>query len=111
MQNLFGLYSLRAAYFNLPTMTKYSGASELAKSFSQIVTKIRKGDFKASTYFLEKHHPEYTPKPRNQPPQKEYGKAFNNEPMSEKEIDLLSNALTALKERRQKENNPKINLL
>ena len=70
---------------------------------SQIVSKIRNGDFKASTYFLEKHHKEYVPKPRNQPPQKEYGKVFNDEPMDEKQIDFYITALTALKEKRHEE--------
>lgn len=68
---------------------------------SQIVTKIRSGDFRASTYFLEKHHPEYIPKPRTNPPQsKQYGKAIPDEPMDDKQLDLMIKTLEAMKEPR-----------
>ena len=39
--------------------------SDLAES--QVVNKIKDGDFRASTYWLEKHHPDYTPRKSNQP--------------------------------------------
>jgi hypothetical protein len=66
---------------------------------SQIVTKIRSGDFRASTYFLEKHHPEYIPKPRTNPPQpRRYGMAAPDEPMDDKQIDLMIKTLEAIKE-------------
>ena len=66
---------------------------------SQIVTKIRSGDFRASTYFLEKHHPEYIPKPRNNPSQSRvYGKAIPDEPMDDKQLDLMIKTLEAMKE-------------
>lgn len=68
---------------------------------SQIVTKIRSGDFKASTYFLEKHQPEYTPKPHNLAPpyQRNLNKEFfSDDPPDEKEINLLIHALEEMKE-------------
>ena len=71
---------------------------------SQIVTKIRSGDFRASTYFLEKHHPEYIPKPRSQTPQpRQYAKAIPEQPMDEKQIDLMIKTLEAIKEPSVKE--------
>lgn len=39
--------------------------SDLAES--QVVNKIKDGDFRASTYWLEKHHPDYAPRKTNQP--------------------------------------------
>jgi hypothetical protein len=71
---------------------------------SQIVTKIRSGDFRASTYFLEKHHPEYIPKPRNNPPQSRgYGKAIPDEPMDERQINLMIKTLEAINDGNQDE--------
>ena len=68
---------------------------------SQIVTKIRSGDFRASTYFLEKHHPEYVPKPRSQPAYSGHNsKAVPDHPMDEKEIELMIKTLEAMKEPR-----------
>lgn len=37
--------------------------SDLAES--QVVTKIKSGDFKASSYWLEHHHRDYRPRPTN----------------------------------------------
>jgi hypothetical protein len=68
---------------------------------SQIINKIRGGDFKASTYFLEKHHPEYIPKPRTPAPPYERNRSkqfFSDDPPDEKEINLLINALEGMKE-------------
>jgi hypothetical protein len=73
---------------------------------SQIVSKIRGGDFRASTYFLEKHHDEYKPLPKNQPPahpQRNLDSYFNEEPMGEKQINFLMNTLEALKEKKQED--------
>lgn len=78
---------------------------------SQIVAKIRNGDFKASTYFLEKHHKEYAPKPRNPSGSTREPRSldsyFNEEPMGEKQINFLMGTLEALNEKKHKENNPK----
>ena len=38
--------------------------SDLAES--QVVNKIKDGNFRASTYWLEKHHPDYAPRRPNQ---------------------------------------------
>jgi hypothetical protein len=73
---------------------------------SQIVSKIRGGDFRASTYFLEKHHDEYKPVPKNPPmhPTRSLDSYFNEEPMGEKQINFLMNTLEALREKKREEN-------
>jgi hypothetical protein len=67
--------------------------SDLAES--QIVTKIKLGELKASTYWLEHHHRDYKP-PRREP--KTRKELFSEEPMREEDIDLLIKTLEALKE-------------
>jgi len=74
---------------------------------SQIVSKIRNGDFKASTYFLEKHHKDYMPRPRSSSGGEREPRGldsyFNEEPMGEKQINFLMNTLEALKEKKREE--------
>lgn len=67
--------------------------SDLAES--QIVTKIKLGELKASTYWLEHHHRDY--KPFRRVP-KTKSELFSEEPMNEAEIDHMISTLQALKE-------------
>lgn len=64
---------------------------------SQIVAKIRSGDFRASTYFLEKHHKDYKPKPKPLQPNRG-SSAVPDYPMGEKEIELMIQTLEAMKD-------------
>ena len=61
---------------------------------SQIVAKIRGGDFRASTYFLEKHHDDYRPKPR-QHTEREYPGPFGQHDLSEKDKEAILRAAVA----------------
>jgi hypothetical protein len=66
---------------------------------SQIINKIRGGDFKASTYFLEKHHKDYAPKPRPEAPPYQRGRAgdfFSGQPMDDKMLKLVAETLESL---------------
>jgi hypothetical protein len=66
---------------------------------SQIINKIRGGDFKASTYFLEKHHKDYAPQPRIAAPPYQRDRArkfFSEQPMSDKELKLVAETLESL---------------
>jgi hypothetical protein len=66
---------------------------------SQIVAKIRSGDFKASTYFLERHHKDYVPKPRNPPAAARSSQDyFSEEPLDPKKLELLIDTLESLME-------------
>lgn len=65
--------------------------SDLAES--QVVSKIKAGDFKASAYWLEHHHRDYKPKPKT--PKEERELFFEATP---EDIAEMERALNALKE-------------
>jgi hypothetical protein len=72
---------------------------------SQIINKIRGGDFKASTYFLEKHHKDYAPMQRAAAPPYQRDRArkfFSEQPMDEKTIKLVAETLESLESTNEK---------
>ena len=71
--------------------------SDLAES--QIVSKIKIGELRAATYWLEHHHTDYKSAPRRQPvkTKAEYLKE-NKGPLTNKEIDFYIKSLKLMKE-------------
>ena len=71
--------------------------SDLAES--QVVSKIKAGDFRASTYWLEHHHRDY--KPRSKYPAEEVD---HFKEMSDEEIEFVSRSIEALRKTRKVDN-------
>ena len=74
--------------------------SDLAES--QVVSKIKSGELKAATYWLEHHHHDYKP-PRKVPKTRQ--ELFSEEPMRDEDINLLIKTLEAMKEPKAEEPN------
>jgi hypothetical protein len=73
--------------------------SDLAES--QIVSKIKVGELRAATYWLEHHHRDYKPIPKpvkSGSPRTQSG--FADGKLTDGEFDVLMNAMEALKEDR-----------
>ncbi len=68
--------------------------SDLAES--QVVSKIKAGDFRAATYWLEHHHRDY--KPRSKYPAEEVD---HFKEMTDEEFEFIVRSIDALKKTRQ----------